>query len=113
MKRTFVYAELFEKALKSRKSWEQILSSLENAILENPKTGDVVQGTGGVRKFRLEDPGRGKGKRGGIRVLYLDLPHVERTHLLVLYDKDQADDLSSEGKKLIREIVEGIKGDES
>ena len=64
-------------------------------------------------RFRIEDVGRGKGKRGGLRIMYLDLPHVERTHLLILYDKGQADDLSADGKKLIRQLVEEIKGDES
>ncbi|WP_347356858.1 hypothetical protein [Bdellovibrio sp.] len=82
-------------------------------VLKNPKCGDIIQGTGGVRKFRSEDTERGKGKRGGFRVLYLDLPHVEHTHLLFLYDKGQADDLSPEGKKVIKALVEKIKGEES
>ena len=64
MKRTFIYAELFERALKGTKGWEQILSDIENALLEDQKVGELVQGTGGVRKFRVEDARRGKGKRG-------------------------------------------------
>lgn len=113
MKRTFVYAELFEKALKSRKKWDEILESIEGALLKNPETGDVIAGTGGVRKFRSEDAARNKGKRGGFRVFYLDLPHVERTHLLFLYDKGEADDLSPAGKKLMKSLVDEIKGDRS
>lgn len=113
MKRTFVLAPLFENALRGRKRADEILNSIESEILKNPKCGDVVAGTGGVRKFRSEDVERSKGKRGGFRVLYLDLPHVERTHLLFLYDKGEADDLSAEGKKLIKMLVEEIKGEES
>lgn len=113
MKRTFVLAPLFESALKGRKKTDEILSSIESEILKNPKCGDIIQGTGGVRKFRSEDAERGKGKRGGFRVLYLDLPHAERTHLLYLYDKGQADDLSTEGKKVIKALVDEIKGEES
>lgn len=113
MKRTFVLAPLFENALKGRKKADEILSGIEGEILKNPKCGDLVQGTGGVRKFRSEDAERGKGKRGGFRILYLDIPHVERTHLLFLYDKGEADDLSAEGKKIIKALVDEIKGDES
>ena len=89
------------------------MNLIEHTILENPKAGDVIQGTGGVRKLRIEDASRGKGKRGGFRVLFLDLPKSERTHLLVLYDKNQAADLSAAGKKVIKELVEEIKGEES
>jgi len=111
VKRLFVYATLLEKAVKGRKNGAEILEAVERAILANPKCGDVVQGTGGVRKFRSEDVERGKGKRGGFRVLYLDLPHVERTHILFLYDKGEADDLSPEGKKRMKAIVDEIKGE--
>lgn len=72
-----------------------------------------VAGTGGVRKFRSEDSERNKGKRGGFRVLYLDLSQVERTHLLFLYDKNQADNISAAGKKAVKSIVDEIKGEKS
>ena len=111
MLRTFVYAELFERALRGRKRPGDIIEAVESEILKNPNCGDVVAGTGGVRKFRSEDFARGKGKRGGFRVLYLDFPHVARTHLIYLYDKAQADDLSAEGKKRIQELVMEIKGE--
>ena len=113
MKRLFIYAEMFEKALQQRKKQDEILESIEGAILKNPSLGAMIAGTGGVRKFRSEDTVRNKGKRGGFRVLYLDLPHVERTHLLFLYDKNQADNLSPSGKKVIKILVEEIKGEKS
>jgi hypothetical protein len=111
LQRTFVYAELFERALKGRKRSGEILEAIESELLKNPNCGDVVSGTGGVRKFRSEDFARGKGRRGGFRVLYLDLPHVARTHLIFLYDKGEADELSPEGKKRIHELVMEIKGE--
>lgn len=113
MKRLFIYAELFEKALRQRKKQDEILESIEGAILQNQNVGAVITGTGGVRKFRSEDTERNKGKRGGFRVLYLDLPNVERTHLLFLYDKNQADNLSPAGKKVIKTLVDEIKGEKS
>lgn len=111
MQRTFVYAQLFEHALKGRKRAAEIIEAVESELLKNPACGDVIQGTGRVRKFRSEDFVRGKGKRGGFRVLYLDLPHVERTHLIFIYDKAEADDLSPEGKKRIHALVMEIKGE--
>ena len=46
------------------------LRALQSALLENPEAGDVIEGTGGLRKVRHADPRRGKGKRGGLRVIY-------------------------------------------
>ncbi len=71
-----------------------------------------MAGTGGVRKLRIKDSERKKGKRGGFRVLYLDLPDCQETYLITFYGKDEADDLSAEGKKTISQIVAAIK-DES
>lgn len=62
-----------------------------------------------VRKLRIEDVERGKGKSGGFRVLYLDLPDCEETFLITFYGKDEADNLSVEGKRLISQIVAKIK----
>ena len=109
MKRVFVQSILFQQALAGRKNHDAVLEAIEVAILLNPTVGDLIQGTGGVRKFRAEDALRGKGKRGGFRVLYLDLPHVNRTHLLFMYDKGEADDLSQAGRKVIKELVLEIK----
>ena len=44
--------------------------TLQNALMDNPEAGDVIQGAGGLRKVRHADPRRGKGKRGGLRVIY-------------------------------------------
>jgi len=50
---------------------EAVLSAIESDLLQNPERGRLVPGLGGVRKARTADPGRGKGKRGGLRYLYL------------------------------------------
>ena len=42
----------------------------QNMLLKNPTKGDVIAGTGGLRKVRFADPRRGKGKRGGLRAIY-------------------------------------------
>ena len=42
---------------------------LQNELMQNPHAGDVIEGTGGLRRLRQPDPRRGKGKRGGLRVI--------------------------------------------
>jgi hypothetical protein len=79
--------------------------------MENPIIGDTIAGTGGLKKFRMPDASRGKGKRGGLRVIYLDLPDKETTYLLFIYGKDEADDLTATEKKIFKELVSRIKGE--
>ncbi len=43
--------------------------SLQNELARNPQAGDLMPGTGGFRKTRWADPGRGKGRRGGLRII--------------------------------------------
>ncbi|HZX23257.1 MAG TPA: hypothetical protein VFF18_06970 [Woeseiaceae bacterium] len=43
---------------------------LQYALMQNPEQGDLIPGTGGFRKIRWEDTRRGKGKRGGLRIIY-------------------------------------------
>ena len=43
---------------------------LQNLLMENPLAGEVIEGAGGLRKVRYADARRGKGTRGGLRVIY-------------------------------------------
>ena len=88
-----------------------MIRSIQDAILENNSIGNTIAGTGGIRKFRMPDISRGKGKRGGLRIIYLDLPEREITYLLYLYGKDEADDLSNDEKKVFKNLVIIIKGE--
>lgn len=111
MHRIFFQTQTFSKKLDSR-GGDPLLRRIEEEILKNPEAGASVAGTGGVRKLRIEDPSRGKGKRGGYRVLYLDLPDCNETFLITFYGKDESDDLSSEGKKIVAQIVAAIKAED-
>lgn len=108
MNRVFVQTRAFSQAL-DRREVLSVFPSIEEANLENPEVGNLVTGTGGVRKFRLRDEARKKGKRGGLRILYIDLPRFERTYLLYLYGKDEAEDITIEEKRQLRNIVTLIK----
>jgi hypothetical protein len=57
------------------------------------------------RKVRIGDPKRGKGKRGGVRVIYLHLPEIDQIHRITIYGKDQKDDLSTDDRTTYRQLV--------
>ena len=75
------------------------------ALLE-AEAGDVIEGTGGVRKIRKADPRRGKGKRGGLRVIYYWWLDGAQFWLFTVYDKDQADDLTAEQRKVVKRLLD-------
>ncbi len=77
---------------------------MQNRLLENPEVGQVIQGTGGMRKLRVALEGRGK--RGGARVIYYRLVDRQQILLLLIYDKSRADDLTAEQKRMLRALVE-------
>jgi len=74
MKRIFIETEGFRKQ-QNNFGDDSLLSTIQNDILQNPKQGKVIIGTGGVRKLRIRKGS--KGKRGGFRVIYLDLPEAD------------------------------------
>lgn len=113
MKRLFVYTSLFQRRLNALQNSEMKAREIENMVLNQPDAGDMVPGTGGVRKLRVADEARGKGRRGGIRVLFLDLPHAEVTYLLFLFTKNESADISFVEKKAIRELVFKLKKEKS
>lgn len=76
-----------------------------------PERGVKVRGLGGIRKARAFNPVRGKGKRGGYRYLYLYLPGRDHVHLLFLLDKGEQEDLSTEERKILRQMAEEIEGE--
>jgi hypothetical protein len=88
---------------------DELLRTIQDELETKPDRGAVVPGLGGVRKARIGNPSRGKGKRGGYRYLYLYLEKKQHAHLLILLDKNEYEDLSGEQRKQIREWVAQIK----
>lgn len=68
--------------------------------------GDVIRGTSGLRKLRFSDKRRGKGKRGGLRVIYYYWDEGGQFWMFAVYDKDEADDLSSDERKVLARLLE-------
>lgn len=81
------------------------IPELQAMLRISPKAGDVIQGSGGFRKVRWTDSRRGKGKRGGLRVIYYFFPEDEQIWLLTIYGKDEADDLTAEQRKILKAAI--------
>lgn len=84
---------------------DEAFRGLQNDLMKHPEAGDVIEGTGGLRKLRQGDPQRGKGKRGGLRVIYFWWKLGLQFWLFTLYGKDEMDDLSPKEKKALKEIL--------
>jgi mRNA-degrading endonuclease RelE of RelBE toxin-antitoxin system len=82
------------------------IRELQQSLANNPESGDLIPGAGGIRKLRWRDSRRGKGRRGGLRVIYYSFLSDEEIWLLTLYDKAEAADLTKEQKGQLRRAME-------
>jgi len=80
---------------------------LQLSLMGTPGAGDPIPGTGGLRKLRFGDARRGKGKRGGLRVIYYYWTGGPEFWLFTLYDKDEMDDLTPKQREMLKERVKG------
>lgn len=81
-------------------------AELQRYLATNPEAGDLVPGAGGIRKVRWRDSRRGKGKRGGLRVIYYCFLSEQEIWLLTLYGKDEAPDLMKDERNQLRQALE-------
>lgn len=79
---------------------------LQAGLGANPELGDLMPGTGGFRKMRWADARRGKGRRGGLRIIYYHFASDQQIWFMTLYDKDEASDLTAKEKKALRAAME-------
>lgn len=87
---------------------EEDIETLVAFLQSRPDTGDVIPGTGGLRKLRWALEGRGK--RGGSRIIYYyHRPELE-VLLLTAYAKNEQEDVSASDKKLLAALVKDIIG---
>lgn len=89
---------------------ETVLLAIQEDLLRNPQRGTVVPGLAGVRKARVENPARGKGKRGGFRYMYYFLERDEEIYLMFLFDKGEQEDLNENQKAELRRAIAALKG---
>jgi mRNA-degrading endonuclease RelE of RelBE toxin-antitoxin system len=83
---------------------EESYRALQTELVQNPEKGTIIPGSGGLRKLRWEMPGRGK--RGGSRIIYYWASAQQIILMLLLYGKNEQDDLSLDQLRMLRRLVE-------
>lgn len=110
MEAVFVESSIFERHRQNYMSDDEY-RAFQQELLINPLQGDVIQGTGGLRKVRVAI--KGKGKRGGARVIYYHFDKHQRFYLLTVYAKNEMADLTATQKKQLKDFMEVWKNEQS
>jgi hypothetical protein len=79
---------------------------LQQLLMSRPEAGALMRGTGGLRKLRFADERRGKGKRGGLRVIYYWWLGGGQFWLFTLYGKNEASDLTAEQRTALKRMLQ-------
>ena len=101
----FIEAPVFTRHLQEYLSDEEY-RRFQASLAAYPERGDLIQGTGGFRKIRWADTRRGKGRRGGLRIIYYYFKANQQIWLMTLYGKNEVKDLTSSEKKLLKAAIE-------
>lgn len=101
---SFVETKLFTRLVQEYLSDDEY-SKLQQALLGDPESGAIIPGSGGVRKLRWGVPGRGK--RGGIRVIYFLRTRQGQIWMLTLYAKNVAENIPANVLKQIKDEIDG------
>lgn len=110
MNLTFYEMQVFSARWHKRQDSES-LRRMQNELLDDPHRGDPIPGCGVLRKMRFGDQSRGKGKRGGVRVIYLYTPEASRIDLITVYGKDERDDLSKDEVRIFCKLAEILRAE--
>lgn len=102
----FVETSEFTRRLRSHLD-DEGYAALQAFLSVRPDAGDIIRGAGGIRKMRWRSKGRGK--QGGVRVIYYWLAAEDRIYLLTLYHKGVKDDLTRVELATWRKVVEDIE----
>jgi len=115
MIREFVMMPEFDRQWKNMGLDDDELRQLQETLLQNPKAGDVLRGTKGLRKIRIAFEGQGKSGSG--RVAYVDFTVHETIYLITAYPKSEKDNLSKAERnaiaKMIVRLEQGLKEQEN
>lgn len=104
VKATFIELPPFERHRQNYLNDENF-HGLQNVLMDNPEAGDVIEGTGGLRKIRHADEKRSKGKRGGLRIIYFWWQSGKQFWLFTVYNKNEMDDLTAAQHKILKELL--------
>jgi hypothetical protein len=102
----FIETDNFNKAITALMP-DEADAKLQQALVDDPELGELIQGTGGLRKVRWALSG--KGKRGGARVIYFWRDRAAQIIFLMIYGKGVRTDLSAGEKRQLRQAAEALK----
>ena len=100
---------IFTKQIDSMLS-EEAYRALQNALVERPSCGDIIQGSGGVRKIRWGWGNRGK--RGGTRIIYYWATSQDQIFMLYAYTKNESETLTKDQLSILKKAVAAEFNDE-
>jgi len=103
LRMVFIETPLFTRQLHKFLD-DDCYAEFQAMLMRNPEAGEVIQGTGGLRKVRVALAGRGK--RGGARVVYYWFNERAQIGLLMMYPKNVQADLSAQQRHALRAVVE-------
>lgn len=107
MEYLFVEMKPFTDAV-IRHGLEDDVRRLEDHLRRNPTAGTLDPGACGLRKIRMGDEARGRGKRSGARVHYLYIPHRQTIYFFSVYLKSEQKTLTPEQKKMLCAVIRGL-----
>jgi hypothetical protein len=103
----FIETSVFTKQIKLIATDDE-LKDLQIELIAQPEKGDLIQGTGGLRKIRMATGNQGKS--GGIRIIYF-LATVEIIYLILAYPKNVKDNLTNSEKAELKKLTKVLKGE--
>jgi hypothetical protein len=103
-----VITEGFELEWENLGMTQNQLDNLEEFLVQNPEAGDIIRGTGGMRKLRWK-LNNNKGKSGGQRCIYIYYNSFEKLYLITTYPKSEKENLTELEKQQLKELSKQIK----
>src|SRR5580704_11984123 len=98
----FIETPVFTRAIVGQFD-DEAYRLLQMALLERPERGDVIRGSGGLRKVRWSL--RGQGKRGGLRIIYFWDEASETFYMLYAYPKNEREGLTAQQLRVLSRLV--------
>ena len=105
--RKFILGTAFEHSWKALGFQDDDLRRLQHDLLENPKAGDVIRGTGRLRKYRFAF--KHHGKSGGVRICYVDFQEKQIIYLLAVFAKNEQENLSKSERNTLKKKIDMLE----
>lgn len=100
---TFIESSIFER-IRAVYLDDDEYAELQQSMLESPEAGQIVPGSGGVRKLRWTRPGMGK--RGGLRIVYFVRYEPDEFWMLTAYAKTKRDNIPAH---ILKQLLEAFR----